>query len=240
MLYPLISSKLPVLLCVVAMMIFASSLRAEQRPDWVETGLAQKERIAEQNSSSETTGGSTSSIAYADRALPAIVNLPYWVFESGPFATVEEAKAVALRAAVKHLQYIVIHSADQYDGWFDLLNTGYTWDLPPQLVSSYAVADTFIEEKQHSLGNVSATMYQVYLKVPNDPKRLKVLMEHRRQTISRQRTWAMGLGFGVITWECFCLAIGLRVFQWTQGSWRGRIVAASIIGGTLPVLLLVA
>ncbi|MEX0726027.1 MAG: hypothetical protein WD065_07145 [Planctomycetaceae bacterium] len=220
------------IVAMLAIMTISSPLRAETPlPDWVETGLTQKQLISQEANASSDVG---------NHALDEILALPYWMFESGPFATVEEAEAEALGVATKHLQYVCTHSADGYDGWFDLLNTGHTWNLPPQLVRNYAVSDKFVEEKQHSLGNVSATMYNVYIQVPNEPRRLGVLMEHRRQTISRERTWALGLGFGVITWECFCIALGLRLYQWSKGSWRGKVLAASLIGGTLPVLLVIA
>ncbi|MFN0199101.1 MAG: hypothetical protein ACKVT0_20320 [Planctomycetaceae bacterium] len=204
----------------------------ENLPAWVRTGLTQKQLISDV--ANDTTAQAE------NRSIDERLKLPSWMFESGTFATVDEAEAQALKQAAAHLFFVCHERGEKFTGWSDLLNTGYSWKIPTELVRDYAVSQKHVEAKQHSFGSVTGTMYKVYLQVPNEPQRIGVFMEHRRQAISRQRTMILGIGLGIITWECLCIAVSLRVNQWSKGLWRGRVLVGAIAGGTLPLLLVIA
>ncbi|WP_298865596.1 hypothetical protein [uncultured Gimesia sp.] len=155
-------------------------------PDWVVTGL-------------ENTKQNQSNLLESSRP----------VFQSGLFATREEAMQDALSKAMQQLQANLLLRYPQYKS--------NLWRLNPELIRQSAYRKVHYQTVEHDFGNVLKSgepfkqdMYRAYLEVEDSPVIRQALLTKWKRNIGNERTVWLGGGLGLITLLCAGIAVYLR------------------------------
>jgi len=158
----------------------------EPLPDWVVSGL-------------EETKKNQSNLLESSRL----------VFQSGLFATREEAMQSALAEAMQQLQANLLMRYPQY--------RSSLWKLNPDLIRQLAYRKVHYQVVEHNFGNVLKSgkpfkqdMYRAYLEVENSPVVRQALLSKWKRNIGNERTVWLGGGFGLVTLLCAGVAVYLR------------------------------
>ncbi|WP_339730054.1 hypothetical protein [uncultured Gimesia sp.] len=132
------------------------------------------------------------------------------VFQSGLFATREDALYDALSKAMEHLQANLMLRYPRFK-----INM---WKLNPDLLRHTAYRRVYYQTVEHDFGNVLKSgepfkqdMYRAYLEVEDSPPVRKMLFTKWRQNIGNERVAWLGGGFGLMTLLCAGVAVYLRV-----------------------------
>ncbi len=160
--------------------------KPEPLPDWVVTGL-------------ETTKQNQSNLLESSRP----------VYQSGLFATREEAMQDALTKSMQPLQENIFLRNPNYNSRQSILN--------PQLIRQFAYRKVHYQTVEHDFGNVLKSgesfkrdMYRAYLEIEDSPAVRQALFNQWKQKIGNERTVWLGGGFGLMTLICAGVAIYLR------------------------------
>ena len=155
-------------------------------PEWVVTGL-------------ETTKQNRSNLLESSRP----------VFQSGLFATREEAMQDALSKAMQKLQANLLLRYPQFKS--------NMWNLNPELIRQTAYRRIYYQTVEHDFGNVLKSgdsfkqdMYRAYLEVEDSPVVRQTLLTKWKRNIGNERTAWLGGGFGLMTLFCISVAVYLR------------------------------
>ncbi|MDF1744645.1 MAG: hypothetical protein P1V19_13195 [Gimesia sp.] len=131
------------------------------------------------------------------------------VFQSGLFATREEAMQDALSKAMQQLQANLLLRYPQYKS--------NLWRLNPELIRQSAYRKVHYQKVEHDFGNVLKSgkafkqdMYRAYLEVEDSPAVRQTLLTKWKRNIGNERTVWLGGGLGLITLLCAGVAVYLR------------------------------
>lgn len=158
----------------------------EPLPDWVVTGL-------------EDTKQNQSNLLESSRP----------VYQSGLFATREEAMQDALSKSMQQLQANLLLRYPRYKS--------NLWELNPELIRQIAYRKVHYQTVEHDFGNVLKSgepfkqdMYRAYLEVEDSPVVRQALLTKWKRNIGNERTVWLGGGFGLVTLLCMGVAVYLR------------------------------
>lgn len=158
----------------------------EPLPDWVVSGL-------------EKTKQNQSNLLESSRL----------VFQSGLFATREEAMQSVLAEAMQQLQANLLMRYPQYKSSL--------WKLNPDLIRQLAYRKVHYQVVEHDFGNVLKSgkpfkqdMFRAYLEVEDSPVVRQALLTKWKRNIGNERTVWLGGGFGLVTLLCAAVAVYLR------------------------------
>ncbi len=174
---------------------------SEPLPEWVLSGLAE-------DNSNHHPAIQTGLFFDEDMQNPYLVS-GRMVFQSGLFATREEALENALAKATQKLQSNLesMNAQFRYSGWI----------LSPGLVRQTAYRKIHYETVEHDFGNILKSgkpfkqdMYRAYLEVEDDPSVRSTILTNWRKDIGKKRTVWLGGGFGLVTFMCLFVAVYLR------------------------------
>lgn len=131
------------------------------------------------------------------------------VFESGLFATEEEAIQDALLQASEKLQQNLQLRYSQYPI--------ATMQLSPEQIRQTALRRSCVQTTKHDFGDVLKSgepfkqdMHRAYLEVEDSPEVRKVFFTQWKHVIGNQRVVWLGGVFGLITILCVCVSVYLR------------------------------
>lgn len=155
-------------------------------PDWVVSGL-------------EKTKQNQSNLLESSRL----------VFQSGLFATREEAMQSALTEAMQQIQANLLMRYPQYKSSL--------WKLNPDLIRQLAYRKVHYQVVEHDFGDVLKSgkpfkqdMFRAYLEVEDSPVVRQALLTKWKRNIGNERTVWLGGGFGLVTLLCAAVAVYLR------------------------------
>lgn len=163
-----------------------SQQKVAELPDWVVAGV--KSAVLEENN---------------------LINSSRPVFQSGLFATREEALEDALTKARQQMQTNLM----MREPWLK----SNVWELNPDLFRQTAYRRPYFQTVEHDFGDVLKSgepfkqdMFRAYVEIDNTPAVRHQLLARWKQNIGNERSLWVGGVFGLITLMCVGSAVYLR------------------------------